>query len=72
MNNENEIIRSVAVKIIDELKARGPVTQSGLEFFAGRAGQTIDQYAMDALLQRLKCNECDTREDDTHFSPDEK
>jgi hypothetical protein len=63
LNNE---IRSVAVKIVDQLKARDPVTKSGLEFFAGRAGQTIEEYAMDAILQRLECDECD-REDYGHF-----
>jgi hypothetical protein len=50
MNNESAIIKSVAVKIIDELKARDPVTKSDPEFFAGRAGQTIEEYAMDAIL----------------------
>lgn len=35
LNNENEVIRPVSVKLIDELKARDPVTRSGLEFFAG-------------------------------------
>jgi hypothetical protein len=66
LNNENEVISSVSVKIIDELKVRDPVTKSGLEFFAGRAGQTIEEYAMDAILQRLECDECD-REDHGHF-----
>jgi hypothetical protein len=54
LNNE---IRSVAVKLVDQLKARDPITKSGLEFFAGRSGQTIEQYAMDAILQRLECDE---------------
>ena len=66
LNNENEVISSVAVKFVDELRARDPVTKSGLEFFAGRAGQTIEEYAMDAILQRLECDECD-REDYGHF-----
>ena len=66
LSNENGTIRSVAVKLVDELKARDPVTKSGLEFFAGRAGQTVEEYAMDAILQRLECDECD-REDYGHF-----
>jgi hypothetical protein len=78
MNNEN-VIRSVAVKIIDEIidelpklkitvEALDPVTQSGLEFFAGRAGQTIEEFCLDAVLQRLESDECDIREDDSHFA----
>jgi hypothetical protein len=67
LSNENGTIRSVAVKLVDELKARDPVTKSGLEFFAGRAGQTVEEYAMDAILQRLECDECDMREEDSHF-----
>jgi hypothetical protein len=63
LNNE---IRSVALTIIDQLKARDPLTKSGLEFFAGRAGQTVEEYAMDAILQRLECDEYD-REDYGHF-----
>jgi hypothetical protein len=67
MNNRlNNEIRSVAVKIVDQLKSRDPVTKSGIEFFAGRAGQTVEEYAMDAILQRLECDECD-REDYGHF-----
>jgi hypothetical protein len=64
LNNE---ISLVAVKIVDELKDRDPVTKSGLEFFAGRNGQTIEEYAMDAILQRLECDECDMRDDYSHF-----
>lgn len=60
------------MKLKITVEALDPVSKSGLEFFAGRDGKTIEQYAMDALLQRLKCDECDTREDDTHFSTDEK
>ena len=67
MNNENENISSVAVKIVDELKDRDPVTKSGLEFFAGRAGQTIEEYCRDAVLQRLECDECDMLDDYSHF-----
>lgn len=52
--------------VINELRARDPVTKSGLEFFAGRAGQTVEEYAIDAILQRLECDECD-RDDHGHF-----
>jgi hypothetical protein len=67
MNNENEIIRSLASKAINELQARDPVTKSGIEFLAGRAGQTIEEYAMDALLQRLASDEIDEIEKYSHF-----
>jgi hypothetical protein len=50
------------------VEALDPVTQSGLEFFAGRAGKTIEEYCMDAVLAILECDECDMREEDSHFS----
>ncbi len=31
-----------------------PVTQSGLEFFTGRAGGTIEEYCLDAVLAKLE------------------
>ena len=65
-HNEDNMKLKITVEALD------PVSQSGLEFFAGRAGQTIEEYCLDAVLARLECDECDTREDHTHFSPDEK
>jgi hypothetical protein len=65
-HNEDNMKLKITVEALD------PVSQSGLEFFAGRAGQTIEEYCLDAVLARLECDECDTREDHTHFSPCQK
>ncbi len=48
------------------VEALDPITKSGLEFFAGRAGRTIEEYCLDAVLAKLECDECD-REDRGHF-----
>jgi hypothetical protein len=42
-DNENKMKLKIAVE------ALGPVSQSGLEFFAGKAGQTIEEYCLDAV-----------------------
>jgi hypothetical protein len=42
-DNEDNMKLKITVEALD------PVTQSGLEFFAGRAGQTIEEYCCEAI-----------------------
>lgn len=43
------------------------MTKPGLEFFAGRAGQTVEEYCLNAILDRLTNDECDMLEKHSYF-----
>ncbi len=50
------------MKVTVEFEDGDDITKAGIVFLAGRAGETIEEYAKDALLCRLAGDEESTRD----------